>query len=123
MGCVNREGAIGALLFAGLWIGSTRADSDLGRYPEQSPEAAVARQSLETAGWFAPESLGLLSPLILSLEVQSVERTPGSCTDLPAHASWRSVADYRTTVQARTIFALPLRTYKLTCGGNSIRVR
>lgn len=110
-------------LLIGAWSGRTLVGTGLEGFASRPPETAVARQALKTAEWFAPQSMGLLAPLILSLRVESVEKVEGSCTAMPsAGTDWEPVADYRSTVRAYTLFALPLRTYVVTCGGTSITV-
>jgi len=65
--------------------------------------------------------MGPLAPLILSLRVESVEKVAGSCTQMPpAGTEWEPLADYRVIIRSYTLFAIPLRTYVVACGGNSI---
>jgi len=62
-----------------------------------------------------------VGPLTFSLSADEVRIEPGSCITYPPEGQpWESEADYVVVVKAHTFFGIPIRRYRVTCGGNAI---
>lgn len=117
--------AAGALV-AGVVTGRA-AGVTLNAVPMAEPTASTdprerARQrALQLAAVFLPELSPLAAKMSLSLAVTEHRHQVGSCVVYPPEGqAWQAEVDYVTEIQARTLFGIPVRRFRITCGGTAI---
>jgi hypothetical protein len=89
--------------------------------PSAAPDEKAKARALQIAATFLSELSPPVGPITFSLSVTRSERVPGSCTAYPpAGQSWEAEADFVTEVAAQSLFGIPVRRFRVTCGGMAI---
>jgi hypothetical protein len=89
--------------------------------PSAAPDAKAKARALQIAATFLGELSPPVGPITFSLAATSNERVPGSCTTYPpAGQGWEGEADFVTEVAAQSLFGIPVRRFRVTCGGMAI---
>lgn len=107
-----------ALLVVGRVVTASFVDDGIDRYAEGTPERVVAETATRNAAsltrrMLLPRALFFLLPKVGATEVQLKE---GHCTEYPP-GSFPHL-DYVAEVRVYTLFAIPVRSFTLQCGGN-----
>lgn len=87
----------------------------------KEPAERARQRALQLAAVFLPQLSPLAAKITLSVAVTHHRHQAGSCVVYPPEGqSWEAEADYVTEIQARTLFGIPVRRFRITCGGTAI---
>lgn len=113
-----------ALLIGGGLIGRSIGHSTAYSDPvstEANPRHAVVQMGFDQARWWMRNSAPPVWPIVFSMKLDRLENVPGSCTTNRQHADVAPKdIDWVAIISARSFFGVPVRRYRVTCGGTAI---
>ncbi|WP_198527014.1 hypothetical protein [Sphingomonas sp. Ant20] len=77
--------------------------------------------SFDQTRWWMRNSAPPVWPIVFSMKLDRLENMPGSCTTNRRHSDVApNDIDWVATISARSFFGVPVRRYRVTCGGTAI---